>query len=249
MIGLGIGGGITSLGSGYTPMDLQEATTGAGNVVLNLALWLKNNTNVTTARWADSSGNDNHATQSTEADQATVTSDGGLDFERSESDHYDLASAITVGVNGGFCLAVVINTESASGGTILSKDANDQFRIVDVNTLRFKSDTTDTTTNFVVAGAFENGSKMLLLLNRSAGAQNIFTLMKNGVVLTPDVDNSGNEARGENPHGFDLKVLGANAGSSEFFDGKILELAFWQRGLTTQEIADVNSYLLSIHGL
>ena len=229
------------LGSSYVSMDLKDATT-------DLELWLKNDDGLTAAKWTDSSGNNNHATQSSESNQATL-SVGGLDFERSESDHYDLASTITISANQGFCLAVVLQTESASGGTILSKDANDQFRIVDANTLRFKSDTTDTTTNFVVSEAFANGSKMLLLLSRSAGAQNIFTLMKNGVALTPDVDNSGNEAKGENPHGFDLNVLGANAGSSEFFDGKILELAFWSKGLSTQEIADVNSYLQGIHGL
>ena len=229
------------LGSSYLSMDLKDATT-------DLELWLKNDDGLTAAKWTDSSGNNNHATQSSESNQATL-SVGGLDFERSESDHYDLASTITISANQGFCLAVVLQTESASGGTILSKDANDQFRIVDANTLRFKSDTTDTTTNFVVSGAFESGSKMLLLLSRSAGAQNIFTLMKNGVALTPDVDNSGNEAKGENPHGFDLNVLGANAGSSEFFDGKILELGFWSKGLSTQEIADVNRYLQGIHGL
>ena len=90
---------------------------------------------------------------------------------------------------------------------------------------------------------------MLLLLNRSAGASNRFTLMKNGSRLTPDTDLSANESAGENPHGFDLNVLGSLSGSSDFFDGKIYELAFWERALTAQEIADVNSYLQSIHGL
>jgi len=242
---LGIGTGVHHAGSSYIPMDLKDATSGTA---LSLQLWLKNNTEVAIGQWKDSSGNDNHATQSSEANQAAV-SGGGLDFERGESDHYDLASTITIGANGGFCLAIVLETESASGGTILSKDASDQFRILDANTLRFKSDTTDTTTNFVVSEAFTNGSKMLLLLNRSSGATNKFTLMKNGSTLTPDVDNSNNEAAGENPYGFDLNVLGSLSGSSDFFDGKIYELAFWNRSLTTQEITDVNSYLQSIHGL
>ena len=246
---LGLGVGYYGLGgedmaSGVST-DLKQATSGAA---AGLALWLKNDTGVTAAKWDDSSGYNNHATQSTEGNQAAVSS-GGLDFERGESDHYDLTSTITISANGGFCLAVVLETESASGGTILSKDASDQFRIVDANTLRFKSDTTDTTTNFVVSSAFANGSKMLLLLNRSAGASNRFTLMKNGSTLTPDTDLSANEAEGENPYGFDLNVLGSLSGSSDFFDGKIYELAFWTRALTAQEIADVNSYLQGIHGL
>jgi len=225
--------------------DLQQATSGTAT---GLRLWLKNNTGVTAAKWSDSSGFDNHATQATEANQAAV-SGGGLDFEAGESDHYDLASTITIGANGGFCLALVVELENLSG-VVLSKDANDQFRFVNATTFRFKSDTTDTTTSFVFeSGTFATGTKTLVLLNRSAGSSNKFTFMKNGSTLTPDVDTSTNEAAGENPHGFDLNVLGANAGTSQFFDGKILELAFWNRSLTTQEITDVNSYLQQIHGI
>ena len=90
---------------------------------------------------------------------------------------------------------------------------------------------------------------MLVLINRSAGESNRFTIMKNGATLTPDTDTSTAEAAGENPFGFDINVLGARAGTANFFDGKILELAFWSKGLNAQEIADVNSYLQGIHGL
>ena len=242
MIGLGLNGD----GCRYVYKDLKAVTE--NDQAVNLSLWLQNGVGLESdgSKWADSSGNGNDATQETEGNRATV-SGGGLDFERSESDHYDLDSAITISVNQGFCLAVVLETESASGGTILSKDASDQFRIVDADTLRFKADTTDTTTNFKVSSAFPNSSKMLLLLNRSAGASNRFTLMKNGVTLTPDTDTSTNEAEGENPHGFDLNVLGSLSGSSDYFDGKIYELAFWSRSLTSQEIVDVNNYLKQTH--
>ena len=77
-MGLGLGASITS--SGYVPFSPTD--------ISNLALWLQNNIGVTTSQWDDSSGNNNHATQSTEGDQATV-SGGGLDFTASESDHYD----------------------------------------------------------------------------------------------------------------------------------------------------------------
>ena len=90
---------------------------------------------------------------------------------------------------------------------------------------------------------------MLILVNRSAGATNRFSFFKNGTELTPNTDTSTNEAAGENPYGFDINVLGSRAGSSQFFDGKILEVAFWSKGLNAQEIADVNSYLQSVHGL
>ena len=87
---LGIGTGVHHAGSSYIPMDLKDATSGTA---VSLQLWLKNNTDVAIGQWKDSSGNDNHATQSTESNQAAV-SGGGLDFERDNSDHYDLASKI-----------------------------------------------------------------------------------------------------------------------------------------------------------
>ena len=73
--------------------------------------------------------------------------------------------------------------------------------------------------------------------------------MKNGVALTADVDTSSNEATGENPNGFDFDVLGSREGTGNFFDGVIHEVAFWSKGLSATEIADVNSYLQEIHGL
>jgi hypothetical protein len=242
MLGLGISSTFPFEG---VSTDLQQATSGTA---AGLQLWLKNDTDVTAAQWKDSSGNDNHAAQSTEGNQAAV-SGGGLDFEEGNSTHYDLASTITIAENQGFCIAIVMDQESVSNNTILSKDADDQIQVVDLNRFRIKTNvSTTTTTNFDIAGAFNTG-KMLVLINRSAGATNKFTIMKNGATLTPDTDTSANEAAGENPFGFDINVLGTRGDEAQFFDGKILELAFWDRALTLQEITDVNSYLQSIHGL
>ena len=44
-------------------------------------------------------------------------------------------------------------------------------------------------------------------------------------------------------------IAASNSGGGNFFDGKILEFAFWQKSLNATEIADVNSYLQGIHGL
>jgi len=241
---IGTGSGINK--GGYVEFDLKDATD--SSAALNLSLWFKNDTAVTAAKWEDSSGNSNHATQSSEANQATV-SGGGLDLEQGDSAHYDLTSTITIAQNQGFCIAIVMDQESVSNNTIFSKDADDQIQIVNLNRFRIKTnDDTVTTTNFDIAGAFNTG-KMLVLINRSAGESNKFTIMKNGATLTPDTDTSTAEAAGENPFGFDINVLGARAGTANFFDGKILELAFWERGLTLREITDVNDYLLDAHEL
>ncbi len=242
MLGLGIASTFPFEG---VSTDLLQATSGTA---AGLKLWLKNNTDVSVGQWKDSSGNDNHAQQDTAENQAAV-SGGGLDFEEGDSSHYDLQSTITIAENQGFCIAIVMDQESVSNNTILSKDADDQIQVVDLNRFRIKTNvSTTTTTNFDIAGAFNTG-KMLVLINRSAGATNKFTIMKNGATLTPDTDTSANEAAGENPFGFDINVLGTRGDEAQFFDGKILELAFWDRALTLQEITDVNSYLQSIHGL
>jgi len=245
MLGISLGAQYASFASRPIPTSI------AGD---NLALWLQFNTGITSnesdqvSKWDDQSGNNNDATQGVDINKATE-SNGALDFESSESDHYDLAQTITIASSGGFCLAAVVELENLSG-TLLSKDANDQFRFVNGTTFRFKADTTDTTTDFVFGETqFSTGTKMLILLNRTAGGSNRFTFFKNGTQLTFDTDNSVNEAEGENPFGFDLNVLGSLSGTSQFFDGKIYDVAFWDTSLSTSEIDDVNNYFKEIHNL
>jgi|TARA_R100000479_G_scaffold173852_1_gene120747 hypothetical protein len=238
-MGLGLGLGATL---GYTPFTLTS--------VSSLALWLQNGVGVTVGQWDDSSGNNNHATQGTSGNQAAV-SGGGLDFEEGETDHYDLASAITIAENQGFCFAIVLNQETDTNNTILSKDTNDVIQISNSEIKIITNDDTFTTTT----AAFDNNpfaasaGKMLVLVNRTAGASNVFTFFKNGTQITPNSTPSSGEAEGENPFGFDLNVIGTRPNVVQNFDGIIHELAFWTKGLSTTEIADVNSYLKGIHGL
>ena len=235
------------LGLEVTSSEYQQEFTITD--VSDLSLWLQNGVGVTAAKWDDSSGNNNHVTQSTEANQGTV-SGGGIDFEENDSVHYDFTSTIAIGENTGFCLAVVVDQETVSNNTILSKDISDQIQILNTNKIRFRAnDSIDRTTTFQFAETPFSSGKMLIMLNRTAGVTNVFTLSKNGVELTPDTDTSVNEAAGENPFGFDINVLGSRAGNSQFFDGKILELAFWSKGLTRTEMLNVNNYLKSVHGL
>ena len=245
---IGTGSGITK--GGYVEFDLKDATD--SSAALNLALWLKNNTGVTAAKWTDSSGSANHALQGTEGNQAAV-SGGGLDFEKDNSDHYDLDTKIDIADNGGFCVAMVVTRDSEVAGCLLSDGSSELFQFQNATKLRIKtvnSSATATTTDAVFpAGTIATGSKFILLVNRSAGASNRFTFMKNGVALTADTDTSSNEAAGENPGGIEFTVLGSRTGGSNFFDGIVHEAAIWSRSLTSAEITDVNEYLKEIHGL
>ena len=68
---LGLGNSITS-GAALDEFSIDQ--------ISGLQLWLKNGEGVTAAQWDDSSGNNNHVTQSTSSRQGTVE-DGGIDFE------------------------------------------------------------------------------------------------------------------------------------------------------------------------
>ena len=249
MLGLGVG---IPLGS-YIKQAIAPTAINAAN----LAIWYKFNTGQTldglgtvVRKWDDQSGNNNFAQQTIDSLCATL-SNGALDFEETETDHYDLNSTVAVPQNGGFCLAVVLELESNGNNTILSKDSNDQFRVTDGTTFRFKSNVGgDITTDFVFpAATFQTGEKMLILLSRSASSSNRFKFYKNSSLLTPDTDNSTNEAQGENPNGFDINVLGRHTGGGGFFDGKIYDLAFWDDELSTSEISNVIDYFTTTHGL
>ena len=238
-MGLGLGLSITSGGYiSFLPTDIS-----------NLALWLQNGVEVAADAWSDSSGNANHATQGTAENQAAV-SGGGLDFTPGNSDHYDLASTITIAQNQGFCVAIVMDTETSSNNFIFSKDANDHLQIKDGQTFLVKTnDPGVITTEIVCASGTFGNQKQLILVNRSAGASNRFSVFKNGSEVTIDSDNSTNEAAGENPNGFDINVLGSQAGTGNFFDGIMFEVLFFDKGLSSTEISDLNSYLTSKHGL
>ena len=238
-MGLGLGLGLTQ-GSyiSFIPTDIS-----------NLAVWFQNGVGVTAAKWDDSSGNNNHATQSTEANQADV-SGGGLDFEQSDDDHYDLTSTITIAENQGFCVAIVMDSETSSNNFIFSKESNDQIQIENNSTFTIKTnDPSNITTQIVCATGTFGNQKQLILVNRSAGASNRFSVFKDGSEVTIDSDNSTNEAAGENPNGFDINVLGSQAGTGNFFDGIMFEVLFFDKGLSSTEISDLNNYLTSKHGL
>lgn len=244
---MGLGLGLSTASSSYKSFTLAD--------VYSLALWLKNDTGIqestgTVVSWSDSSGNSNDAVQGN-IDFRAVKYDGGLDFEETEADHYDLDNTITIGENEGFCFAIVLNQETDTSNTILSKEANDVIQISNSEIKIITNAGGSATTSAV----FDNNpfaassGKMLVLVNRTAGQSNVFTFFKNGVQITPNTTGSALEATGENPYGFDLNLIGARQNVGSYFDGVIYELAFWNKSLTDVEIADVNGYLKEIHGL
>ena len=255
MLGSGLG---IPLG-GYIKSVSAPTTISAAN----LALWYQFNTgqtldglNTIVRKWDDQSGNNNHASNSSDANCAGIDN-GAVDLEESQDDCYNLAQTGIVPQNGGFCLAVVLEQETNSANTILSKasSSNDFTQIHDVSTFKFKASTGSVVeTEFVFdPSPFANSEKMLIVLTRSSGSSNKFKFYKNSTLLVPDTDNSTNEAQGENPNGFAFNVFGSKNPSSgsytDMFDGKIYDLAFWDDELSASEISNVIDYFTTTHGL
>ena len=245
------------LGLGTSLSSSSSIPSGLTSMTTNLELWLKNGSGVAVGQWDDSSGNSNHATQATGGNQAAL-SGGGLNFVSSESDHYDFASTITIPNQGGFCIAVVWDVD-ANTSTVLSDSSNEFFEFKSNNTLRFNSNNDGSEDETVVASIFVASSgtpfalneKMVILFNRTAGGSGAFSIYKNGsaVSIAASSGTSTLVDAGENVGGFDITSLGVKGASTHDFDGDILEIAFWSKSLSATEIADVNSYLTTVHGL
>jgi len=241
---LGLGNAITS---GAATSDLLTMTT-------DLDFWFKNSTGVTVGEWKDSSGNNNHAIQATGDNQAALNATGGLHFTSASTvDHYDITK-VTVPINTGFAFAAVVNCDSASTSTLISDSVSErvQFKDGDEILITCKQAGGSGTDTILKAATgtpfpFNSNPKMLILVNRSDGASGVWTVYKDGALVSQS--GSTNEAAGENVEAIEIDAVGVEGSSARGFDGDIDELAFWNKGLSAQEISDVNDYLTTIHGL
>jgi hypothetical protein len=244
MLGLGntLHGGIASA----TPADLITMTTA-------LDFWFKKSVGVAIDQWDDSSGNNNHAVQEESINQAALNATGGLHFTSSgDVDHYDITK-VTVAQNTGFAFATVVNCDSASTSTLISDSSNERVQFKDGDEILITCRTgggTAVETILKAAGTpfpFSSNGKMLILINRSDGAGGLWTVYKDGALVTQS--GSTNEKAGQNIEAIEIDAVGVEGTGARGFDGDIDELAFWNKGLSTQEITDVNNYLTTVHGL
>jgi hypothetical protein len=88
----------------------------------NLALWLDGLVGAAAAQWDDQSGNNNHATQATGGNQASVAG-GGYTFDGTD-DWYQLASGITVPDDGFTVYAVIDRAGGATDRALCSGTAS-----------------------------------------------------------------------------------------------------------------------------
>jgi len=239
---LGLGVGFYKLGGdrGGSPWNPKQ--------IAGLELWLRNGWGVTAGQWDDSSGNDNHATQSTEGNQARV-SGGGLDFDGGSSHYYDLTSKITVSTNHNFLVAMVVTISSFDSlNCVLSDGANEFIEFQTNKKIRIKTLDGSSTPSILTQSSadFDVDEKMLIVISRNDGSTGTFNAYKNGSAVA---DSWSNQA---NPKGIEFGNLGIRNDNDRPFDGIISEIVVYDFGTnshTSDELSKLHTYLTSRHGL
>ena len=233
---LGLATGITN-----TSYQWQPNFVGA-----DLKLWLRNGVGVAVAQWDDSSGNGNHITQGTSGDQSALDG-GGLHFEQSEGEHYDLTSNIAVASQEAFAIFIVMKVESyTTQNSLLGTGDTGVF-------LEFQTDRkirlkTSAGTDVIQydANIFVADEKMAVCITRTSGSTGEWKTYKNGSLLTEDSVPSGD---GNNTGAFTFNTV-ANRSGDRFFDGTIYEMLVYDTtDLTDSEVSKISDYLNNKHNL
>jgi hypothetical protein len=241
-IGIGVNFGGRAL-PGFSPSNL------------NPALWLDaSDTSTITAssgsvsQWDDKSGNGYNVTQATAANQpttgsTTINGRNVISFDGGDSISY---TATTVTLNQPNSVFAVVSSDSGVTGTrsvVNGTGATNALVYVTASSERrvgiwasppggqvvtsSLTALTDQTQPAVIGGIFDGSSSRIRLNGASSGAVNAGTMAKGG--------------------GF---RIGANAAETgEFWIGKIAEVLFFDSLLSSNEIADVETYLAAKWGV
>lgn len=220
-------------------------------VTEKIRIWLKNNTNVTVGEWSNQATGDTavDAEQGTSGNQAAV-SGGGLDFDGT-NDHYDFLDGSSslydfdIATQEGLTIMCVFNRDADADHTILSSGDDDHYIQVDSgsDTITIKLGSTETTITPSTPNLWVNGTKVLMTLVRESGTTGNIKLYADGNLLYQS-SQAANTGDGE----FDtLGVRGG--GTNNFFNGKIYELALWNKQLSTPELLEAHVYFKTIHSI
>ena len=224
---LGIGNSITS-------SAFYDDVSWAPTDVDGLVIWHKNDTNIAVGQWNDSSGNNNHATQSTSGNQASIDK-GGFHFDGSD-DYYEYGTQLNIGASEGYTLAMVYHLDSHSvKNVVFSKDANSTFfEFFDGDTVRINYGGNVVNLN---GGTHEAGSDRILVVTReSDGTHRLF---ENGSDTQVTTGSQTGAAVWEN--------FGIRNDNDRPFNGKIYEIMVWDNvTLGGSDLTNLNTYLKNV---
>ena len=220
-------------------------------VTEKIRIWLQNNEDVATGEWSNQATGDTavDAEQATSGNQAAV-SGGGLDFDGT-NDHYDFldgSSALydfDIAAQEGLTIMCVFDRDADADHTILSSGDDDHYIQVDSgsDTITIKLGSTATTITPNVNDMWANGTKVLMTLVRESGTTGNIKLYADGNLLYQS-------SQAANPGDGEFDTLGVRStGTPNYFNGKIYELALWNKQLSTAELLEAHVYFKTIHSI
>jgi len=220
-------------------------------VTEKIRIWLQHNTDVAVGEWSNQATGDTavDAEQATGSNQAAVVG-GGLDFNGT-SDHYDFLDGSSslydfdIATQEGLTIMCVFDRDADNNHTILSSGDDDHYIQVDSgsDTITIKLGATATTITPNVNDMWVNGTKVLMTLVRESGTTGNIKLYADGNLLYQS-------SQAANPGNGEFDTLGVRStGTPNYFNGKIYELALWNKQLSTPELLEAHVYFKTIHSI
>jgi len=227
---LGLGNSIT-----YNAPLYDEAFTWEPTDISGLVLWHKNNTDIAVGQWNDSSGNNNHAVQSTSGNQASIDK-GGFHFDGTD-DFYEYSTQLNIGAVEAYTLAIVYHLDTnSSKSVVFSKDANSTFfEFFDSDTVRINYNGSVINLN---GGNHTAGSDRILVVTRAATS---------GAHRTFEGGSDTGVATGTQTGVAIWENLGIRNDNDRPFNGKIYEIMVWDNvNISGEDLTNLNTYLTNV---
>lgn len=205
---------------------------------LSPELWLKFNEGqgaITDGiQWDDQSGNNRHASQTTDAQEGSGFSGGAFVTDAGSQDNLDLAS--TFNLTGAYHMFVVLNLSEQSNETFVSSVDNSSFiRFAQGGTAaNYRMKNGGTTVNITLSGGF--GTEKAIAEVSRDGSNNL-RVSRNGTVL----------GSGTGSGTFAFEQIGTS--SNGITSGEIHEVVVFDSLLSTENAADVRNDIADRNGL
>lgn len=254
----GFFGAFNNFGRLGSSASVTEASSFAPTDISNLALWLDASDAATitesggsVSQWDDKSGNTNHVTQATGADQPTTgtrTINGLNVLDFAPNDHLDTTIDLTNATAfPAITFFAVFETDSIAAGTPYIFDqspgsAGIAFRRDGAAVDLFVYNQSGTLQAISDAGSLTVATPTIFAV----------TITTSGFVLYQDGVQVGSNMTGFTSIGSAAGsplVIGAEVDGTDGFDGKIGEFALYSRALTTSELNQVGNYFADTFGI
>ncbi|QDP46696.1 MAG: hypothetical protein Unbinned6316contig1000_40 [Prokaryotic dsDNA virus sp.] len=210
------------LGLDLSLKDNAKVLTWAPSDETDVEFWYKFNTGFALTdgnvnKWADQSGENNHAIQTTAAEQPALVNGYKVEFDGSD-DHFDLTTQITMA--GEFTLGMYVNINSAGGTLIADNTTSGEFMKLFSNT-RIRVKINNVTLDLDIDSGTMIGADNYLVITRGtvSGVDDTLEFYWNGVKQA-DTGVLGGTA--------DIDVIGIRKADINPYDGIIYEAMLFQ---------------------